>query len=165
MPDCILEYSANVPDRPDVRALLAGVNATLAATGPFTLADIKSRAVRHEEFVIGDGDPVRAFATLTIEILAGRNDEAKARISEAARAVHFDSDGHVIVYAAAWSADATALTLASAPQPGAPGFRLTYRMPAPDPLEVSFDAAPPGSETNSHYVSDVMRRAGEGTHR
>jgi 5-carboxymethyl-2-hydroxymuconate isomerase len=87
VPHCILEYSANVPDRPDVRRLLAEVNAALAATGLFTLADIKSRAVRHEEFVVGDGDESRVFATLAIEILDGRGDDVKAKISEAALAV------------------------------------------------------------------------------
>jgi 5-carboxymethyl-2-hydroxymuconate isomerase len=84
MPHCTLEYSANVPDRPDVRRLLLEVHEALTATGLFTLADIKSRAVRHETFVIGDGDETRVFATLTIEILDGRSDEVKAAISAAA---------------------------------------------------------------------------------
>jgi 5-carboxymethyl-2-hydroxymuconate isomerase len=87
MPHCILEYSANVPDRPDLARVLADVHAALTATGEFTLADIKSRAVRHEQFLIGDGDPARVFVTLTMQILGGRSDEVKARISEAALAV------------------------------------------------------------------------------
>jgi 5-carboxymethyl-2-hydroxymuconate isomerase len=87
MPHCTLEYSANVPDRPDARRLLAEVHEALMSTGLFTLADIKSRAVRQEQFVIGDGDAARVFATLTIEILEGRSDEVKAEISEAALAV------------------------------------------------------------------------------
>jgi 5-carboxymethyl-2-hydroxymuconate isomerase len=87
MPHCTLEYSANVPDRPDVVRVLADVHAALMATGLFTLADIKSRGVRHEHFLIGDGDPARVFVTLTVEILGGRSDEVKAQISEAALAV------------------------------------------------------------------------------
>ncbi len=87
MPHCILEYSANVPDRPDITRLLSEVHGELVATGLFTLADIKSRAVAHEQFLIGDGDPARAFVTLTIQILDGRGDEVKARISEAAMEV------------------------------------------------------------------------------
>ena len=84
MPHCILEYSANVPDRPDVARVLADVHGALMATGLFTLADIKSRAVRHEQFLIGDGDPARVFVTLTVQILDGRSDAVKAQISEAA---------------------------------------------------------------------------------
>ncbi len=84
MPHCILEYSANVADRPDVTYLLMEIHDALVATGLFTLADIKSRAVRHEQYVIGDGDPERAFVTLNIQILEGRSDEVKAQISEAA---------------------------------------------------------------------------------
>jgi|WetSurMetagenome_2_1015567.scaffolds.fasta_scaffold71527_4 5-carboxymethyl-2-hydroxymuconate isomerase len=83
MPHCILEYSANVPDPPDPGRVLADVHAALMATGRFTLADIKSRAVRHDQFLIGDGDPARVFVTLTVQILGGRSDEAKAQISEA----------------------------------------------------------------------------------
>jgi 5-carboxymethyl-2-hydroxymuconate isomerase len=83
MPHCILEYSANVPDRPDLGRVLGDLHAALMATGEFTLADIKSRAVRHEQFLIGDGDPARVFVALTVQILSGRSDEAKARISEA----------------------------------------------------------------------------------
>jgi 5-carboxymethyl-2-hydroxymuconate isomerase len=87
MPHCILEYSANVPDRPDLGRVLADVHAALTATGEFTLADIKSRAVRHEQFLIGDGDPARVFVTLTVQILGGRSDEVKARISDGLLAV------------------------------------------------------------------------------
>ena len=92
MPHCILEYSANVPDRPDLARVLSDVHAALMATGQFTLADIKSRAVRHEHFLIGDGDPARVFVTLTVQILGGRSDEVKEQISEAvltALARHF----------------------------------------------------------------------------
>lgn len=84
MPHCILEYSANVPDRPDIDRLLSDVHGALMATGQFTLADIKSRAVRYEQFLIGEGDPARVFVTLTVQILDGRSDEVKAQISEAA---------------------------------------------------------------------------------
>ncbi len=84
MPHCILEYSANVVDQPDTTRLLMEIHDTLMATGLFTLADIKSRAIRHEQYVIGDGDPERAFVTLNIQILQGRSDEVKAQISEAA---------------------------------------------------------------------------------
>ncbi len=84
MPHCILEYSANVVDRPDMTRLLLDIHDALMATGLFNLADIKSRAIRHEQYFIGDGDPERAFVTLNIQILEGRSDEVKAQIGAAA---------------------------------------------------------------------------------
>lgn len=84
MPHCILEYSANVIDRPDTGRLLAEIHVALMATGLFVLEDIKSRVVRHEQYLVGNGDPARAFVTLNVQILGGRSDEVKAQISEAA---------------------------------------------------------------------------------
>lgn len=86
MPHCILEASGNLLDQPDWAGLLRAVNRTLADTGLFTAADIKSRFLRHEVFVVGDGatgGPERSFVTLNVQILSGRADEVKAQLSEA----------------------------------------------------------------------------------
>lgn len=83
MPHCILEASDNLLDQPDWRGLLQDINTTLVATGLFSAADIKSRFIRHEVFVIGDGTPNQAFVTLNVQILSGRSDEVKAQLSEA----------------------------------------------------------------------------------
>lgn len=91
MPHCILEASDNLLDQPDWAGLLREINRTLAATGLFSEADIKSRAVRHGVFVIGDAaagagvsvGPERAFVTLNVQILSGRPDEVKAQLSDA----------------------------------------------------------------------------------
>jgi 5-carboxymethyl-2-hydroxymuconate isomerase len=87
VPHCLLEHSANLLDAPDWTGLLREVNRTLADTGLFTAADIKSRVIRHETFVIGDGAPDQAFVTLNLQILGGRPDEVKAGLSEALLAV------------------------------------------------------------------------------
>jgi 5-carboxymethyl-2-hydroxymuconate isomerase len=84
MPHCILEYSANIVDQPDMDRLFIDIHDTLMATGVFNLDDIKSRAIRHEEYFLGDGDPERAFVTLNVQILSGRSDDVKAQITEAA---------------------------------------------------------------------------------
>jgi 5-carboxymethyl-2-hydroxymuconate isomerase len=83
MPHCILEASDNLLDQPDWAGLLREVNGTLAATGLFNVADIKSRFLSHGTFVIGDGAADQAFVTLTVQILDGRSDAVKARLSEA----------------------------------------------------------------------------------
>jgi len=87
MPHCLLESSDNLLDPPDWAALLREINQTLVATGLFTEADIKSRAIQHATFVIGDGSPDQAFVTLNLQLLGGRGDAVKARISEALLAV------------------------------------------------------------------------------
>lgn len=84
MPHCILEYSANVPGRPDLRSLLLRLHEALAATGEFRLRDVKSRAVRHEVFAVEDGAADRSFVALEIRILEGRSDALKAAVSERA---------------------------------------------------------------------------------
>ncbi|GLH72693.1 hypothetical protein GETHLI_11950 [Geothrix limicola] len=83
MPHCILEASDNLLDQPDWPGLLLAINGTLVATGLFQAADIKSRFLRHAVFAIGDGAADQAFVTLNVQILGGRTDDVKARLSEA----------------------------------------------------------------------------------
>ncbi len=83
MPHCILEYSNNIVDEPDFRGLLLEVHEALASTGLFKQADIKSRVIRHQRFVVGDGAPDRAFVTMNVCILSGRDDAVKAQLSGA----------------------------------------------------------------------------------
>ena len=82
MPHCILEYSSNLPETPDPKAVLTDVNTALDGTGLFALADIKSRAVRHDDFVIGDGKADRTFVTLNVQILEGRDEPTREMIAE-----------------------------------------------------------------------------------
>ena len=84
MPHLVLEHSANVPDRPDLRRVLLDLHDALAATGLFERKDLKSRAVRHDVFSVADGAEDRPFVALSIAILGGRSDEVKAAISETA---------------------------------------------------------------------------------
>ena len=84
MPHLVLEYSANLPDRPDFRKVLLDLHEALMASALFERKDIKSRAVRHDAFAVGDGAEDRAFVALSIAILDGRPDEVKAALSEAA---------------------------------------------------------------------------------
>jgi 5-carboxymethyl-2-hydroxymuconate isomerase len=83
MPHCIIEYSSNVADWPDWTETMRAVHTALDATGEFTLADVKTRVVRHETFFVGDGTPERSFVTATIQMLSGRDDAVKAAIADA----------------------------------------------------------------------------------
>lgn len=83
MPHCILEHSSNTLDAPDWTKTLSSIHEALMATGQFALGDIKSRVIKHEHFLIGDGSAGQCFATLNIQILDGRSDEVKTEISRA----------------------------------------------------------------------------------
>ena len=82
MPHCILEYSNNIVDQPDFRKLLLEVHEFLVSTGQFKLADIKSRVLCHDIFVIGDGASDRAFVTMNVCMLGGRDDSVKTTVSK-----------------------------------------------------------------------------------
>ena len=84
MPHCILEYSSNIKDKGNLKKLLHDINAMLAGTGLFNLMDIKSRAVEHDIYVVGDGDPNRAFVALTISVFSNKPDDVKTNITESA---------------------------------------------------------------------------------
>lgn len=81
MSHIILEYSDNITDKPDFQKLFNELHQGLVNTGHFKLADIKSRAVKHDLYFIGDGDPMRTFVTANLCILSGRTDKLKSELS------------------------------------------------------------------------------------
>ena len=91
MPHLTLEYSNNLPEPLDLGTLFGRLHATLAETGPFPLAQIKSRAVAHDVFRIGAGAPESIFAHLTVAIFAGRDLALQRRISERLLAILSDA--------------------------------------------------------------------------
>lgn len=70
MPHLTLEYSDNLNF--DIQPLLARLHAELAATGAINLRGIKSRAIRHTEYRIADGNPDYAFVHVNLLIREGR---------------------------------------------------------------------------------------------
>ena len=75
MPHLTLEYTANLEF--EIQPLLARLHEELVATGAVNLKGIKSRAVRHEEYRIADGDPEYAFVHVGLLIREGRPVEVK----------------------------------------------------------------------------------------
>jgi len=70
MPHLTLEYTDNL--KFDVQPLLARLHAELVATGVINLKGIKSRAIRHTEYRIADGNPDYAFVHVNLLIREGR---------------------------------------------------------------------------------------------
>jgi 5-carboxymethyl-2-hydroxymuconate isomerase len=70
MPHLTLEYTDNLSF--DVQSLLARLHDELVATGAVNLKGIKSRAIRHTEYRIADGNPAYAFVHVNLLIREGR---------------------------------------------------------------------------------------------
>ena len=85
MPHLIVEYSSNLPLQ--ARELLLKINASLAETGHFKEIDIKGRAIRFDDVVIGTAPAGRAFLHAKLAILKGRSAEVKRELSERVLAV------------------------------------------------------------------------------
>jgi 5-carboxymethyl-2-hydroxymuconate isomerase len=70
MPHLTIEYTDSLDV--DVQPLLARLHAELVATGAIKLKGLKSRAVRHSEYRIADGNPDYAFVHVNLLIREGR---------------------------------------------------------------------------------------------
>ena len=97
-----------------------------------------------------DGRPATHHEELTVIYPAASGD--------AASAVYFDNEGHVINYSATWSADGKTLVFLSTGDAIGPRYRLTYTMLGAGQLQVSFEVAPPGGGAFKTYVRGVNRR-------
>ena len=70
MPHLTLEYSDNI--EVEVQPLLARLHQEVVATGAINLKGIKSRAIKHTQYRIADGDPDYAFVHVGLLIREGR---------------------------------------------------------------------------------------------
>jgi len=70
MPHLTLEYSDNI--EVDVQPLLARLHEEVVSTGAINLKGIKSRAIKHTQYRIADGDPDYAFVHVGLLIREGR---------------------------------------------------------------------------------------------
>ena len=70
MPHLTLEYTGNLDF--EIQPLLARLHSELAATGAINLKGLKSRALRHDDYRIADGNPDYAFVHVNLLIREGR---------------------------------------------------------------------------------------------
>jgi 5-carboxymethyl-2-hydroxymuconate isomerase len=70
MPHLTLEYTDNIDV--DVQPLLARLHEEVVATGAINLKGIKSRAIKHTQYRIADGDTDYAFVHVGLLIREGR---------------------------------------------------------------------------------------------
>ena len=84
MPQITLDYSANVLDAVDV-SLLAQIHTCVSTTIDCPINTIKSRIMRIDDFLIGDGLPQdgkeQAFVTLWVQVMPGRTTQSREMLA------------------------------------------------------------------------------------
>jgi len=80
MPHLTLEYSDNI--EVDVQPLLARLHEEVVATGAINLKGIKSRAIKHTQYRVADGDPDYAFVHVGLLIREGRPIEVQKEATQ-----------------------------------------------------------------------------------
>ena len=79
----IYEYSANLPaELLDLAGLMEKMHQAAADSGVFPLAGIRSRAMRCDEFRVGDGSPNNGFLNLSIKLGRGRDLDTRMGIGQ-----------------------------------------------------------------------------------
>lgn len=79
MPHLTIEYSANLDDDIDMAMVCSELHDTMQATGIYPLAGIRVRALRADDYAVGDRLAENAFAHLLLQIGVGRTEEVKRR--------------------------------------------------------------------------------------
>jgi len=92
MPHLTLEYTDNLDF--DVQALLARLHDELVATGAVNLKGIKSRAIRHSDYRIADGNAEYAFVHINLLIREGRPLEIQKAAAQRVMAALKETFGH-----------------------------------------------------------------------
>jgi 5-carboxymethyl-2-hydroxymuconate isomerase len=93
MPHLTLEYTDNIDV--DVQPLLARLHEEVVATGAINLKGIKSRAIKHTQYRIADGDPDYAFVHVGLLIREGRPIEVQKDAARRVMKVLKDTFGHL----------------------------------------------------------------------
>jgi 5-carboxymethyl-2-hydroxymuconate isomerase len=93
MPHLTLEYSDNLEI--DVQPLLARLHEEVVATGAINLKGIKSRAIKHTQYRIADGDPDYAFVHVGLLIREGRPIEIQKEATQRVMQVLKETFGHL----------------------------------------------------------------------
>ena len=82
MPHFTIEYSANLDARVDMADVVEVVRKAAVETGIFPLGGIRVRAVRCEQYAIGDGNPDFAFLDMLLRLGEGRDLQTRKTAGE-----------------------------------------------------------------------------------
>ena len=73
MPQLILEYSANIIEKENLINLFQQCHEFLAKSLPTELASCRSRAIKCENYCIGDSAVANAFVHISLKVMPGRS--------------------------------------------------------------------------------------------
>jgi hypothetical protein len=79
-----------------------------------------------------------------------------------AEAMYYDSEGHVVHYAATWSTDERTLVFLAFPEEGTPRLKLTWHFDDVDTLAQVVEVAPPGGVVFRRFDGGTLHRVGIG---
>lgn len=82
MPNLVMEYSNSVEERVNIPSLLEDLHQVVLQSHLFEQAAVKSRAIRVNDWLIGDVGNTTDFIHVSVELLDGRSDEQKALLSQ-----------------------------------------------------------------------------------
>ena len=93
MPHLTLEYTDNI--EVDVQPFLARLHEEVVATGAINLKGIKSRAIKHTQYRVADGDPDYAFVHVGLLIREGRPIEVQKEATQRVMKVLKETFGYL----------------------------------------------------------------------
>jgi 5-carboxymethyl-2-hydroxymuconate isomerase len=82
MPHLIVEYSANLDARLDMRALVAAIHAAALETGVFPIGGLRTRAERRDVYLVADSHPDNGFIHVQARIGTGRDPATRQKAAE-----------------------------------------------------------------------------------
>jgi len=108
----------------------------------------------HSEYPAANGRPAISHDDLMIIYPDGARQQL--------RAFYTDNEGNVIHYTVTASSDGKGAVFLSDAEPGAPGYRLTYKLTEPDHITITFEMAPPGKPDRfEKFIEGKMRRSAD----
>lgn len=82
MPNLIMEYTNSVDERASIPLLLEELHQGLIDSLLFEVPAIKSRAIRLNDWLVGEKQDREDFIHVTVELMEGRTDEQKSQLAE-----------------------------------------------------------------------------------
>jgi 5-carboxymethyl-2-hydroxymuconate isomerase len=79
LPHIVIEYSANLETRIELRELVRKAHEAALASGVFEVGGLRTRCARRDIYRIADGHPDNSFVTVNVRIGHGRDEATRHR--------------------------------------------------------------------------------------
>jgi 5-carboxymethyl-2-hydroxymuconate isomerase len=79
LPHIVIEYSANLENRIDLRELVRKSHEAALASGVFEMGALRTRCARRDVYRIADGHPDNSFVTVNVRVGHGRDEATRHR--------------------------------------------------------------------------------------